>query len=219
MSLSARYVALIMDGHAQWAERHGRPVAEGHRAGMNNLKARLVDAVDLGIEQLTVFEVPARPELETLDGLPTHSEAIAVATAELMELEVRLRFFGRRAKISAELSALLASAEAKTAANDRLNLFCGLSYDGRAEIVDAAQTFGGGGEEDFRAQLYAPEMHDPDLLIRTGGDRRLSRYVLWQSAYSELIFRNELWPEFDRVALEDCLHEFDARQRRFGARS
>lgn len=198
MSLSARYVALIMDGDGQWAERHGRTVAEGRRAGMNNLKARLVDAVDLGIEQLTVFEVPARPEMETLDGLPTHSEAIAVATAELMELEVRLRFFGRRAQISAELAALLASAEAETAANDRLNLFCGLSDDGRAEIVDAAQTFGGGGEEeDFRAQLYAPEMHDPDLLIRTGGDRRLSRYVLWQSAYSELIFRPELWPDFD----------------------
>jgi undecaprenyl diphosphate synthase len=219
MSLSARYVALIMDGHSQWAERHGRPIAEGHRAGASNLIARLADAVDLGIEQLIVFEVPTRPERETVEGLQTLGEAIAAATAELMELGVRLRFIGRRDGIPAELGAVFGSAEAKTAANERISLFCGLSYDGRAEIVDAAQAFGGGGEEGFRAQLYVPEMHDPDLLIRTGGERRLSRYLLWQSAYSELIFRNDLWPDFDRMALEDCLKEFDARQRRFGARS
>lgn len=218
MSLSARYVALIMDGHAQWAERHGRPIAEGHRAGTSNLIARLADAVDLGIEQLTVFEVPTRPKLETLEKSQMLAEAIAGETAELMELEVRLHFIGRRTGISAELAAVLASAEDKTAANDQIRLFCGLGYDGRAEVVDAAQTFADGEEGDFRDQLYAPEMNDPDLLIRTGGERRLSRYLLWQSAYSELTFRDELWPDFDRLALEDCLQEFDARQRRFGAR-
>lgn len=218
MSLSARYVALIMDGNAQWAEQHNRPIGEGHRAGMINLKARLEDAVDLGIEQLTVFEVPTQPEPETPEGGQALSATIAAETAELMELRARLRFIGRRAGISAEVGECLATAEAKTAANDRISLFYGLSYDGRAEVVDAAQAFGGGGEEDFRAHLYAPEMHDPDLLIRTGGERRLSRYLFWQCAYSELIFRGELWPDFDRMTLEECLQEFDARQRRFGAR-
>lgn len=214
MSFSARYVALVMDGHAQWAEQHGRSIAEGHRAGTSNLIDRLADAVDLGIEQLTVFEVPTRAGLETLEGLQTLCEAIAAAK----ELGVRLRFIGRRAGIPAGLSTVMASAEVRTAANDRISLFCGHNYDGRVEIVDAAQAFGGGGEEDFRAKLDVPEMHDPDLLIRTGGERRLSRYLLWQSAYSELIFRDEPWPEFDRAALEACLQEFDARQRRFGAR-
>ena len=109
-------------------------------------------------------------------------------------------------------------AEALTAANERITLFVAFNYGGRAEILDAARRFAGGTEEEFRQCLYAPEMHDPDLIIRTSGERRLSNYLLWQSAYSELIFRDELWPDFTRAALEQSLAEFSERRRRFGGR-
>ncbi|HEY2201869.1 MAG TPA: undecaprenyl diphosphate synthase family protein, partial [Solirubrobacteraceae bacterium] len=109
-------------------------------------------------------------------------------------------------------------AEALTAANERITLFVAFNYGGRAEILDAAARFNGGTEEDFSRLLYAPEMHDPELIIRTSGERRLSNYLLWQSAYSELIFREELWPDFTREALEQSLAEFSERRRRFGGR-
>jgi undecaprenyl diphosphate synthase len=109
-------------------------------------------------------------------------------------------------------------AENLTAANTRITLYVAFNYGGRAEIVDAARTFTGKDEDDFRAHMYAPEMHDPDLIIRTSGERRLSNYLMWQSAYSELVFRDELWPDFSRQAFEESLSEFAARQRRFGGR-
>ena len=109
-------------------------------------------------------------------------------------------------------------AEETTAENDRISLFVAFNYGGRAEIVDAARSFKGDSEEEFRRHLYAPEMHDPDLLIRTSGEQRISNYLLWQCAYSELVFREELWPDFDRPAFEQCLAEFEARKRRFGGR-
>src|SRR6185369_39941 len=109
-------------------------------------------------------------------------------------------------------------AEGKTAGNSRITLFIAFNYGGRAEIVDAARRFEGDSEEEFRRCLYAPEMHDPDLLIRTSGEQRISNYLLWQCAYSELVFREELWPDFGRAALEQSLQEFEARKRRFGAR-
>ncbi|HEU4980538.1 MAG TPA: undecaprenyl diphosphate synthase family protein, partial [Solirubrobacterales bacterium] len=105
-----------------------------------------------------------------------------------------------------------------TAANDRITLFVAFNYGGRAEIVDAAERYDGGGEEGFRRHLYAPEMHDPDLLIRTSGEQRISNYLLWQCAYSEFVFRDELWPDFGREAFEASLEEYEERQRRFGAR-
>jgi undecaprenyl diphosphate synthase len=131
---------------------------------------------------------------------------------------VRMRFIGRRDGISPELVQRMAWAEELTAGNERITLFVAFNYGGRAEILDAAQRYAGGGEEEFRAGLYAPEMHDPDLIIRTSGERRLSNYLLWQSAYSELVFRDELWPDFDRRALEESLAEYAARRRRFGGR-
>ena len=109
-------------------------------------------------------------------------------------------------------------AESFTADNDRITLFVAFNYGGRAEIVDAARTFTGTTAEEFRAHLYAPEMHDPDLIIRTSGEQRLSNYLLWQSAYSELVFRDELWPDFTREAFAESLAEFEARRRRFGGR-
>jgi len=146
------------------------------------------------------------------------SRRIAGETPELHDEGVRMRFIGRRDGISAELVQRMAWAEELTARNERITLYVAFNYGGRAEILDAARRFSGGSEEEFRACLYAPEMHDPDLIIRTSGEQRLSNYLLWQSAYSELIFREEMWPDFSREALAQSLAEFSRRRRRFGAR-
>ena len=145
-------------------------------------------------------------------------ERIDAETPELDAEGVRMRFIGRRDGVAPELVGKMEWAEAQTAGNDRISLFVAFNYGGRAEIVDAARRFGGGSEEEFRRCLYAPEMHDPDLLIRTSGERRVSNYLLWQCAYSELVFRDELWPDFDRAVFEASLAEFEARRRRFGGR-
>jgi undecaprenyl diphosphate synthase len=145
-------------------------------------------------------------------------ERIDRETPELHDEGVRIRFIGRREGIDPGLVERMQWAETLTAANDRINFFVAFNYGGRSEILDAAKLFEGGGEDDFRAGLYAPEMHDPDLLIRTSGELRISNYLLWQCAYSELVFRDELWPDFSRDAFKESLEEFDARKRRFGAR-
>jgi undecaprenyl diphosphate synthase len=129
-----------------------------------------------------------------------------------------MRFIGRREGISPDLQERMDWAQELTHSNARITLFVAFNYGGRAEILDAARAFQGGTEDDFRKLLYAPEMHDPDLIIRTSGERRLSNYLLWQSAYSELVFRDELWPDFSRRALEQSLAEFSERRRRFGGR-
>ena len=129
-----------------------------------------------------------------------------------------MRFIGRREGVAGELKERMDWAEAKTADNERITLFVAFNYGGRAEILDAARTFTGDTEEEFRRHLYAPEMHDPDLLIRTSGEIRISNYLLWQLAYSEFVFRDELWPDFSREAFAESLEEFAARRRRFGTR-
>ena len=146
------------------------------------------------------------------------SARILGETPELDAEGVRMRFIGRRAGVSAELLEQMEWAEAKTAGNDTITLFVAFNYGGRAEILDAAERYTGGGEEAFRALLYAPEMHDPDLLIRTSGEQRISNYLLWQLAYSELHFTDVLWPDFSRADLEAALASYDARERRFGGR-
>jgi undecaprenyl diphosphate synthase len=223
VSASARYVAIITDGNGRWAQSQGLPVVEGHRAGADTVKARLRDAVELGIEELTVYSFStenwSRPDAEVAGLMAMFGERISSETPELNEEGVRMRFIGRREGVSEELVERMSWAEETTAGNERITLFVAFNYGGRAEIVDAARAFEEGSEEDFRRHLYAPEMHDPDLLIRTSGEQRVSNYLLWQCAYSELVFREELWPEFDRAALEECLREFEARQRRFGARA
>ena len=130
-----------------------------------------------------------------------------------------MRFIGRREGVDPRLVERMEWAERTTDANRRITLFVAFNYGGRAEIVDAARSFQGDSEEEFRRHLYAPEMHDPDLLIRTSGEQRISNYLLWQCAYSELVFREELWPDFTRGSLEASLEEYQARQRRFGART
>jgi undecaprenyl diphosphate synthase len=223
VSTSARYVAIITDGNGRWAEQRGLPVADGHRAGADTVKARLRDAVELGVEELTVFSFStenwSRPSAEVEALMRMFGERIDAETPELREEGVRMRFLGRPEGVADDLVERMRWAEETTAKNDRIVLFVAFNYGGRAEIVDAAGSFEGGSEEEFRRHLYAPEMHDPDLLIRTSGEQRISNYLLWQCAYSELVFRDELWPDFDRAALEDSLREYETRQRRFGARS
>jgi undecaprenyl diphosphate synthase len=219
---TARYVAVIIDGNGRWARSHGLSIKDGHDAGADTLKARLRDAVELGIEQLTVFSFSTenwlRPVDEVRGLISVLAQRIATETPELHRHGVRMRFIGRRDEVAQELLEAMASAEALTADNQLITLFIAVNYGGRAEILDAAGRLSADTEEDFRGCLYAPDMHDPDLIIRTGGERRLSNFLLWQSAYSELVFSDELWPDFTREHLEQALAEFRARQRRFGGR-
>jgi undecaprenyl diphosphate synthase len=218
----ARYVAIITDGNGRWAQARGIPINDGHSAGADTVKARLRDAAELGIEEFTVYSFStenwSRPAEEVQGLMDMFSDRIARETPELDREGVRMRFIGRRDGVDAKLAEQMGWAEDLTRRNTRITLFVAFNYGGRAEIIDAAARFAGGTEEDFRACLYAPEMHDPDLIIRTSGERRLSNYLLWQSAYSELIFRDELWPDFTRAALEESLTEFAERRRRFGGR-
>jgi undecaprenyl diphosphate synthase len=219
---SARYVAIITDGNGRWARAHGMPVNDGHSAGADTVKARLRDAAELGIEELTVYSFStenwSRPAAEVQGLMAMFSQRIASETPELHEEGVRMRFIGRRAGVSDQLVEQMDSAEALTASNERITLFVAFNYGGRAEILDAAQRFTGSSEEEFRQCLYAPEMHDPELIIRTSGEQRLSNFLLWQAAYSEFISREELWPDFTRASFEESLAEFAERRRRYGGR-
>jgi undecaprenyl diphosphate synthase len=219
----ARYVAIITDGNGRWAQQRGLPVIAGHEAGADAVKARLRDAVELGVKELTVYSFStenwARDDAEVTGLMEMFGRRIELETPELHAEGVRMRFIGRRtAPVAPALVARMAWAEELTAGNRRITLFVAFNYGGRAEIVDAARTFTGATEAEFRAHLYAPDMHDPDVVIRTSGERRLSNYLLWQAAYSEFVFRDELWPDFSRTAFEQSLDEFTARRRRFGGR-
>jgi len=219
----ARYVAIITDGNGRWARGRGLPVVAGHEAGADTVKARLRDAVDLGIEELTVFSFSTenwrRPADEVSALMGMFGRRIELETPELDEQGVRMRFIGRRSDpVPPELIERMQWAEDLTSNNARITLFVAFNYGGRAEILDAARTFTGGDEEAFRQHLYAPDMHDPDLIIRTSGEQRSSNFLLWQGSYSELVFRDELWPDFSREAFEQSLEQFTARSRRFGGR-
>jgi undecaprenyl diphosphate synthase len=219
----ARYVAIITDGNGRWAQRRGLPVIAGHEAGADIVKARLRDAVDLGIHELTVFSFStenwSRDDDEVAGLMEMFGRRIELETPELHAEGVRMRFLGRRsAPVAPTLVKRMEWAEELTAGNERITLFVAFNYGGRAEILDAARHFTGTTEDEFRRHLYAPDMHDPDLVIRTSGELRVSNYLLWQTAYSEFVFRDELWPDFTREALEASLDEFAARRRRFGGR-
>jgi undecaprenyl diphosphate synthase len=218
-----RYVAIITDGNGRWAKRRGLPALRGHEAGADIVKERLRDAARFGVKELTVYSFSTenwnRPRAEVLGLMRMFSRRIDQETPELDGEGVRLRFIGRRsAPVSRALIRKMEWAESVTAGNTRITLFVAFNYGGRAEIIDAARTFKDGDEDDFRRLLYAPDMHDPDLIIRTSGERRMSNYLMWQSAYSELVFRDELWPDFSREAFAASLAEFSSRQRRFGGR-
>lgn len=217
-----RYVAIITDGNGRWAQKRDLPVREGHKAGADTVKARLRDAVEFGIEELTVFSFStenwSRSPEEVAALMEMFSYRIVNETPELHAEGVRMRFIGRREGVDPKLLEQMDEAERLTAGNDTITFFIAFNYGGRAEIIDAARKFEGGTEEDFKACLYAPDMHDPELLIRTSGEQRISNYLLWQTAYSEFVFRDELWPDFSREDFAETLEEFGNRNRRFGSR-
>jgi undecaprenyl diphosphate synthase len=197
-------------------------VIEGHSAGADVVKARLRDSARLGVRELTVYSFSTenwtRPREEVEALMAMFGRRIDSETPELHGEGVRMRFIGRRDGVSDALQQKMDWAEDLTRDNRRITLFVAFNYGGRAEIVDAARRFTGETEDDFRKGLYAPDMHDPDLLIRTSGEQRISNYLLWQCAYSELVFRDELWPDFTREAYEESLAEYARRRRRYGAR-
>ncbi|HEV7161696.1 MAG TPA: polyprenyl diphosphate synthase [Solirubrobacteraceae bacterium] len=215
-------MAIITDGNGRWARARRLSVNAGHDAGADTLKSRLRDAVELGVEQLTVYSFStenwSRPQEEVQGLISMLARRIAREAPELNRHGVRMRFIGRRSGVEGELLEEIETAEALTAGNRLITLFVAFNYGGRAEIVDAARRMQGNTEEEFRSALYAPDMRDPDLIIRTGGERRLSNFLLWQSAYSELVFSEKLWPDFTRADFELALSEFSVRRRRFGGR-
>ncbi len=222
MSDRPRYVAIIMDGNARWARAKGLGITDGHRAGTDALKRAIKLAGDFGLAQLTVYafstENWARPEQEVSGLMSLFLERIRREAREMDEEGVRLRFIGRRDRISPQVAEEIEWAEQLTARHRALTVFVGFDYGGRAEILHAADRYGGGGEEDFRHGLYAPDLEDPELIIRTGGEFRLSNFLLWEAAYSELYFSDRLWPDFDRDEFERALDSFASREYRFGGR-
>jgi undecaprenyl diphosphate synthase len=225
----ARTVAIIMDGNGRWAERQGLPTAEGHRAGTKALRRTVEAAIDLGVETLAVYafstENWSRPGGEVEALMDIFGETIERELPDLARQGVRARFFGRRDRAPAELQAQMARLEEETAHNERLNLWIAFDYGGRAEIVEVARRLLEAGVEPgevdenlLRANLYAPELPDPDLLIRTSGELRISNFLLWQLAYSELVFVDRLWPDFGREDLQQALAAYARRRRRFGGR-
>ena len=222
-----RSVAIVMDGNGRWANDRGLPVAAGHRAGAQALKRVVRHAPDIGISELVVFSFStenwSRPEREVTDLMELFCELIEREVPELNEERVRLRFIGRRTELSSELQARIAAGEAATAQNSRLILHVAMNYGGRAEIVDAARRFAaeaspGAGEAEFSRYLYAPDMRDPELVVRTSGEQRISNFLLWQAAYAEYVFSPKLWPDFTPDDLDVAVTQFRERQRRFGGR-
>ncbi len=211
-----------MDGNARWAAARGLPTLDGHREGAQALKRTVKDAVRHGIEELTVYAFSTenwlRPEDEVQGLMAMFAELIESETPELDEQGVQMRFIGSREGVSAELAERMDWATRQTASNERMKLFVAFNYGGRAELLDAAARFAGGEEEDFARLLYAPDMHEPDLVIRTSGEHRLSNFLIWQTAYSEFHFTDVLWPDFCERDLVAALDDFCERGRRFGAR-
>jgi undecaprenyl diphosphate synthase len=238
---AARYVAIITDGSGRWAAERGLSLSAGHDAAADTLKASIGHALALGVEELSVYtfstENWSRPAAEVQELMKMFTRRIAIEAPALDRDGVKMRFIGRREGLPVELLEQMDLAQSLTASNDRMTLFMAFNYGGHAEIVDAARRFGAkmvvqaaeGGqtgslasqsddEEEFQRCLYAPDMHDPEIIIRTSGEQRLSNYLGWQSAYSELVFRDELWPDFTLESLEESLQEYGERSRRFGGR-
>jgi undecaprenyl diphosphate synthase len=218
-----------MDGNGRWADARGLPVEAGHREGTRALRRTVEAALDLGIESLVVYAFSTenwlRPPAEVDSLMEIFGETIDRELPDLAKQGVRTRFIGRRDRASAELRERMADLELQTASRERLNLWIAFDYGGRAELADAARSMIAAGiapeevDEDVLAvYLYAPEMPDPDLLIRTSGELRLSNFLLWQLAYAELVFVDTLWPDFGEDDLRGAVVQYARRPRRFGGR-
>jgi undecaprenyl diphosphate synthase len=218
-----RHIACVMDGNGRWAERRGLPRTEGHAAGEEALVDTVDGALELGTRWMTVYAFSTenwrRPADEVRFLMGFNESLLLRRRDELQAKGVRVRFMGRRDwRVPRRVLRRMDESAELTRDNRRLTLTLAFNYGGRAEIIDAARSFTGETEEEFRALLYAPDMHDPDLIIRTSGEQRLSNYLLWQSAYSELHFTDVLWPDFSREDLEAALAAYESRTRRFGRR-
>jgi undecaprenyl diphosphate synthase len=224
-----RSVAIILDGNSRWAAARGLSTSEGHRAGTRALRRTVEAAIDLGIDSLTVYAFSTenwlRPTDEVEDLMEIFGETIERELPDLAAQGVRTRFIGRRDRAPVWLQQAMAHLEEETAGNERLQLWIAFDYGGRAEIVEAVKRVLTNGadparldEETFARYLYAPELPDPDLIIRTSGERRISNFLLWQLAYAELIFVETLWPDFGEEQLREALDAYAGRRRRFGGR-
>ena len=222
-SARPRHIAIVCDGSARWAEHNGMSIADGHEAAADTVLQRIEDAITFGIGQLTLYafstENWTRPQDEVHRLLGMLARRIRRDAPELHAKDVQIRFIGRRDRTNGQLLEEMENAEGLTVANTGLRVCVALDYGGRAEILGAALRYNGGGESEFTKLLYDPDMPDPDLLIRTSGEQRLSNFLLWQAAYSELVFRQELWPDFGRAAFIEALGEYAGRRRRFGGRT
>jgi undecaprenyl diphosphate synthase len=225
----ARSVAIILDGNARWAHARGLTVAEGHREGTRAVRRTVEAAIELGVGALALYafstENWSRPVDEVEDLMEIFAETIERELPDLAEQGVRTRFMGRRDRAPDALRAQMEALEADTAANDRLALWIAFDYGGRAELVEAARRLVEDGvppdeidEAALAARLHAPELADVDLLIRTSGELRISNFMLWQLAYSELVFVDTLWPDFGEEDLRAALAQYAGRRRRFGGR-
>jgi undecaprenyl diphosphate synthase len=225
----AQSVAIILDGNGRWAKRRGLPVAAGHRAGARTVRTIVEAAIDFGIHDLSVFafstENWSRSDAEVGALMEIFAETIERELPDLTEQGVRVRFVGRRDRAPEKLRRRMDAMEDRTGLNTRLNLWVAFDYGGRAELVEAARRLVDSGvdaneidENVFAANLYAPELPDPDLLIRTSGEVRVSNFLLWQLAYSELVFVDTLWPDFGPRDLRAALAQYASRRRRFGGR-
>jgi undecaprenyl diphosphate synthase len=229
-----RHIAIIMDGNGRWAKARGLPRTAGHREGAEALRRVVRSAAELGVGYLTVFGFSSenwkRPAAEVTDLMGLLRLYLRREVAEIDRNGVRLRVIGDRSRLSADINRLIEDAEEQTAANQRLTLTVALSYGGRAEIVQAAQRLAKAvlagalkaediDEDIVRRSLFTADMPDPDLVIRTSGEKRISNFLLWQSAYAEYVFTDTFWPDFSGDHLKSAIAEFGGRKRRYGATS
>jgi undecaprenyl diphosphate synthase len=222
-------VAIIMDGNNRWAAAKGLSVEAGHREGTRALRRTVEAAIDMNIRALVVYAFSTenwlRPPAEVDSLMEIFGETIRRELPDLAEQGVRTRFIGRRDRVSEDLRQQMEDLEAETASRDRLDLWIAFDYGGRSELAAAVQRVVQAGltaeeidEDVFAAHLYAPDMPEPDLLIRTAGELRISNFLLWQLAYAELVFTERLWPDFGAEDLRAAVREFAGRERRFGGR-
>jgi undecaprenyl diphosphate synthase len=228
-----RHVAIVMDGNGRWAKQRGLKRTDGHAAGEEALFDTVNGALDIGLDWMTVFAFSTenwRRPIDEVRFLMGFNESLLLRRRdELNDLGVRVRFIGRRAgRVPGRLRRRIADAEELTRANRRLTLTFAFNYGGRAELVDAARAIAHEvaagrlnpdkiSDRTLARHLYAPDMPDPDLLVRTSGEFRISNYLLWELAYAELVFTDVLWPDFRRDDLFEAIREFQRRERRFGA--
>ncbi|WP_280648682.1 isoprenyl transferase [Haematospirillum jordaniae] len=226
------HVAIIMDGNGRWAQKRGLPRVAGHKRGADAVKAVVEAAPSLGIDQLTLFGFSSenwkRPQSEVSALMGLLRLYLKSEISRLDAEGVRLRFMGDRCGLADDIAALMADAEERTAGNGLLDLVIAINYGSRAEIVSAVQKLAGMvrdglldagsiSEDLFSSSLMIPGLPDPDLLIRTSGEQRISNFLLWQCAYTEFVFTDVLWPDFNKAELAKCLQAFAGRDRRFGA--